>query len=429
MCEQMHLVPLRSAEPPSRGCSRQGRVHSRGNAVGQVGRGERVDVDRQTMGVGAGGAAVVGVAFGMARYAYGVTLPDVRSEFGLSELLLGLIASGTFAGYLVGLLSAPMLSARRGPRAPTTVGGVCGVVGAATVALAPTAWILAAGAVLSGSAAGWVWAPYSDIVTEVAPRRHQPTLLAVITTGTSLGLVVLAVLALLGTLTSWRLTWAGIAVAAVAAALLNLRTVPHLDARGRDSDPSRGSPWRRAAVPTLVYAVLYFAAITIYFTYATEAARSGGLAGSTAPLVFAVIGVGGLVALRTARMARAVGTPAVGVVSVLVVSGALLLLGLGRTSLPLVLLSALLLGMGYMVGSALLAIWTKQVVPDRPGDGFTLALVVGAVTSIAAPAAMGALIPVLGLPELLVLVAAVATVGAAGLAVLSRPRAAVARGD
>jgi predicted MFS family arabinose efflux permease len=386
-------------------------------------------VDRHAIGVGAGGAAVVGVAFGMARYAYGLTLPDVRSEFGLSELLLGLIASGTFAGYLVGLVSVPIVSARRGPRAPTTVGAVCGVVGAATVALAPSPWILAAGAVLSGSAAGWVWAPYSDIVAEVVPRRQQPTLLAVITTGTSLGLVVLAVLALLSTLTSWRLTWAGIAVAAAVAALLNLHAVPQLDAWGRDRGAARRPPWRRATIPILVYAVLYFAAITIYFTYATEAARNGGLDRSAAPLVFAAVGVGGLVGVRTGRMARAVGSPAVGVGSVLVVSGALLLLGLGHTSLPLTLVSALLLGMGYMVGSSLLAIWTAQVVPDRPGDGFTLALVVGAITSIAAPAAMGALIPVLGLATMLVLVAVLAALGAIGLAALPRPRAAVARED
>jgi predicted MFS family arabinose efflux permease len=385
-------------------------------------------VDKQTIGVGVGGAAVVGVAFGMARYAYGLTLPDVRSEFGLSELILGLIASGTFAGYLVGLLAVPRLSARRGPRAPTTVGGVCGVVGAATVALAPSPWILAAGAVLSGSAAGWVWAPYSDIVTRVAPRRHQPTLLAVITTGTSLGLVVLAALGLLATFVSWRLTWAGIALAAAVAALVNLRAVPPLEAppRSRKEAP-RGSPWRRAMIPPLTYAVLFFAAITIYFTYASEAARSGGLAVSAGPLLFALIGVGGLVALRTGRMTRAVGTPAVGVGSACVVSCALALLGLGSTSLALTLFSAVLFGMGFMVGSSLLAIWTAQVVPDRPGDGFTIALVVGAVTSIAAPAAMGALIPVFGLPAMLLLVAAVVAIGAITLVVLPRLRRASAQ--
>jgi hypothetical protein len=181
-------------------------------------------------------------------------------------------------------------------------------------------------------------------------------------------------------------------------------------------------------VPALAYAVLYFATVTVYFTYASEAARTGGLPGSTAPILFAVVGVSGLVALRTGRMARAVGTPEVGVGSVLVVSGALVLLGLGHTSLPLTLLSALLLGMGYMVGSSVLAIWTEQVAPDRPADGFTLALVVGAFTSIAAPAAMGALIPVFGLPEMLVLVAAAAAVGATGLALRSRQRGTIAKG-
>ncbi len=385
-------------------------------------------MDRATIGVGVGGAAVVGVAFGMARYAYGLSLPDVRSEFGLSELLLGLIASGTFGGYLVGLVSAPRLAARRGPRAPTTVGGMCGVVGAATVALAPSPWVLAAGAVLSGSAAGWVWAPYSDIVIRVAARRHQPTLLAVITTGTSLGLVGLAGLSLLATFGSWRLTWAGIAVAAATAALVNLRAVPRLDARRADGGSAPRSPWRRAMLRPLVYTVLYFAAITAYFTYASEAARSGGLGAAAAPLVFALVGIGGLVALRTGRMTRALGAPAVGVASVFVVSGALVLLGLGRASLSLTLLSALLLGAGYMVGSSLLAIWTAEVVPDRPGDGFTVALVVGAVTSIATPAAMGALIPLLGLAATLVMTASGATAGALVLAVAPRVQRARRRG-
>ena len=98
------------------------------------------------------------------------------------------------------------------------------------------------------------------------------------------------------------------------------------------------------------------------------------------------------------------------------------MLGLGSSSLAVTLASALLFGAGFMVGSSLLAIWTAQVVPDRPGDSFTIALVVGAVTSIATPAASGALIPFVGLPTLLVLVAAVAAVGAVALGVVQRLR-------
>ncbi|MDH6229275.1 YbfB/YjiJ family MFS transporter [Streptomyces sp. MJP52] len=80
--------------------------------------------------IGLAGAAVIGVAFGMARYAYGLTLPDIREDLALSELVLSLIAGTTFAGYLTGLLLAGRIAARRGSRAPTTVGGACGAAGA-----------------------------------------------------------------------------------------------------------------------------------------------------------------------------------------------------------------------------------------------------------------------------------------------------------
>ncbi|WNB84803.1 MFS transporter [Cellulomonas sp. ATA003] len=182
--------------------------------------------------VGVAGAAVVGVAFGMARYAYGLTLPGIRQELALSEMVLGLVASATFAGYLAALLLAGRLADRHGPRAPTTVGGVSGALGAASVTLANTPWLLAVGVVLAGSAGGWVWAAYSDIVARTVAARQQPRALAIITTGTGGGLVALGGLALLGALGSWRVVWAGIAVAAMVAAALNLRLVPR-------SEPSR----------------------------------------------------------------------------------------------------------------------------------------------------------------------------------------------
>lgn len=361
------------------------------------------------MRLGVGGAAVVGVAFGMARYAYGLTLPDVRAEFGLSELLLGLIASGTFAGYLAGLMCVPYVAARFGPRAPTTVGGLCGVAGAATVALAPTPGLLAAGAVLAGSSAGWVWAPYSDIVAAVVPVRHRPTLLAVITTGTSGGLLGLGMLGVIATLTSWRFAWAGIALAAAVAAVINLRTVPRLRPRAGGPAIPR-PPLRRSMVRPLAYAVVYFAACTIYFTYASDAARSGGLAAAAGATLIAVIGIGGLLGLRTGTVTGVIGPARAGAACLVVVGGSLALLAFGRSSLAMVLVSALLFGAAYMVGSAVLAIWTAEAVADRPGDGFTVALVVGAISSIVAPAAVGAFVPALGLPTVLQLIAAASVV-------------------
>jgi hypothetical protein len=82
----------------------------------------RTDLTSAATRVGVAGAAVVGVAFGMVRYALGLTLPDVRRELGMSDALLGVVASGTFAGYLAGLLLAVPLAAWKGPARPPRSG-------------------------------------------------------------------------------------------------------------------------------------------------------------------------------------------------------------------------------------------------------------------------------------------------------------------
>ena len=370
--------------------------------------------------VGLAGAAVVGVAFGMARYAYGLTLPDIRRDLGLSELVLGLVASATFAGYLVGLLLTGPLAARRGSRAPTTVGGACGALGAVIVTVAQSPWLLAVGAVLAGSAGGWVWAPYSDIVTRTVSSRDQPRALAIITTGTSGGLVALGGLAVLAALGSWRLVWGGIAVAAVTAALVNLRLVPRTRPAprpdGRRGTASLVRPLRVAGA----YSVVYFAVIVIYFTYASDVLQRGDLPAAAVPALYVAVGVTGVVAVTTGAVAQRLGSSRVAALCLMTVAAALALLGLAGDSLAATAASACIFGLGYMTGSAVLAVWTAELVPDRAAAAFTACLVVGAVTSVAAPAVAGAVIPGLGLGTLLVLTAGVSLLSGVAL-LLHRP--------
>ncbi|MFI7742464.1 MFS transporter [Kocuria rhizosphaericola] len=372
--------------------------------------------------IGLAGAAVVGVAFGMARYAYGLTLPDIREDLGLSELVLGLVASATFAGYLAGLLLAGPLAARHGSRAPTTVGGACGVLGSVIVTVAQSPGLLAVGVVLAGSAGGWVWAPYSDIVTRAVSLRQQPRALAIITTGTSGGLLLLGGLAVFAALGSWRLVWAGIALAAVAAAIVNLRLVPRTSPVPRP-DARRGTSSLAAAlrVPG-AYSVVYFAVIVIYFTYAADALDRGSLPAAAVPALYAAIGLTGMVGVATGTLAQRMGSARVAALCLGTVGAALALLGLASDSLTATMVSACIFGVGYMTGSAVLAVWTAELVPDRAGAAFTACLVVGALTSVAAPALAGVVIPGLGLGALLVLTAAVSLLSGAALMLHGSPR-------
>jgi len=273
--------------------------------------------------------------------------------------------------------------------------------------------------VLAGSAGGWVWAPYSDIVTRTVPPGQQPRTLAVITTGTSGGLVLLGALALLTAPTSWRLVWAGIALAAVAAAAVNLRLVPPARpvAAGRPGTSSLARPLR---VPG-AYAVVYFAAVVVYFTYAADVLDRGALPPAAVPVLYAVLGVSGVVAVATGAFARRGGSARVAALCLVTVGAALGLLAVGSESLVVTAVSACLFGAGYMTGSAVLAVWTAEVVPDRAGTAFTACLVVGALSSVAAPALAGTAVPRLGLVPLLLVTAAVSVLGGVALLLQRRP--------
>jgi predicted MFS family arabinose efflux permease len=170
----------------------------------------------------------------------------------------------------------------------------------------------------------------------------------------------------------------------------------------------------------LTVAVVLFAAATAYFTYATDAARRGGLGEMAGPEVFVLVGATGLAGLGAGAMAMKVGARVVATGALVVLGASVLVLGLGAGSLAAVLTSAGLFGVGNTVGSAALPIWTAELVPGHPAAAFAAALVVGSLSSIATPAVVGALTPRYGLTAVLVAVAFATAATGLALAVTRR---------
>lgn len=371
--------------------------------------------DAAAVRVGVAGATVVAVQFGMGRFAFGLTLPDLRADpalstDGLSDPLLGLIASATFAGFLVGIVGAPLLARWLGPRAPTTLGCACGAVGGLLVLLSLHPGVLAVGAVLVGSAAGWVWAPYNDLVAVVASPVRRPGLLAAISTGTSLGLVAVALVAVAGP--GWRAVWAAVGLASAGAALLSLHWTP------RVAPVKRGRvrvAWRTLLVPA-AYAVGYYVATTLFFTYAAESLRRGGLPTSAGPALYAVIGVVGLVGLLTGRWCARIGARRVAASCLGLIAVALAVLGLAGDSWTAALAAAVVFAPGYMAGAAVIAVWTSALAPGAATAAMTGVLTVGALAAVVGPTVVGVLVGHLGLPTVLTGLAVLAAAGAAALA-------------
>lgn len=276
---------------------------------------------------------------------------------------------------------------------------------------APHPVVLAAGAVLVGSAAGWVWAPYNDLIAAVAPPARRPGLLALITTGTSAGLVAVAFVAVAGP--GWRTVWAAVGLASAAAALFNLRWTPRVP-----PVPHGGISrvaWRPLLLPA-AYAVAYYVATTLFFTFGADTLRRGGLPSEAGPALYAIIGVVGFVGLLTGRWCQRIGARRVAASCLGLLAVALAVLALAGDTWATPVAAAMVFAPGYMAGAAVIAVWTSSLAPDRPTEAMTSVLTVGALAAVVGPTVVGVLIGPLGLPTVLLGFAVLAAAGAAALA-------------
>ena len=92
------------ARSPSAECATATPAATAANARSSTRPGGRRHEDRagRSLLLASAGIAMVGISFGMARYGYGLLLPDIRAAYGLSSGELGLIGAGSYVVYLVG---------------------------------------------------------------------------------------------------------------------------------------------------------------------------------------------------------------------------------------------------------------------------------------------------------------------------------------
>lgn len=377
------------------------------------------DVDASAGGarrLGLAGFCATAVTFGPARNGYGLFLPEIREEFGLSTELLGFIASGLYAGYLGALVVVGFLAARVGPRVPVLVGLASACLGMALVALSPNVEVLVTGVVLAGTSAGWTWAPYNDAAERVVPPSSRDRVLSVVSTGTTFGIAVagLVALATLVLDTPWRAPWLAFAACAVAAAALNAWLLP----RGGSHGAKKASPggwsglgwlWSAASAPLFAVALSFGVVNAVYWSFAVDlVSGAGGASPATGPVLYAVLGGAGFAGLFTGDLSARFGLRRVLRATLASLGAAAGLLGLAAGWLPAVGASAVLFGAGTMVMSALLSVWSSAVFRERPSTGFSAALLLFGAGSALGPGAGGIFAASFGLGAAFLLTAVLA---------------------
>ncbi|MGY1680053.1 MFS transporter [Geodermatophilus sp. SYSU D01176] len=347
------------------------------------------------------GLAVVAVAFGLARYGYGLLLPQMRNTLALSLGQLGVIGGAGYGSYLVASLACPALLSRFGSRVTVMAGGAAAAAGMAVCAAAGGPLSLGVGVAVAGASPALVWPAYVDAVEEQLPADRRARGHGVINSGTAYGVAVAGPVSLLAT-GSWRVAWWTFAAAALLATIWAVRTLPQRAPRTHGSTGGGGlvAVAREQGARLLVAAFLAGLVAGCYSTFGVEAATAQAPLGEISGGVFqTLVGVSGVAGGIIGALLERTSLPRLLAVTASTLAASCLLLAAAP---GLVLVSAVLYGASFIAIVGLLLIWNNTLVPRTPATGITTAMLAMALGLVVGPPLAGAVAGAAGLTTVFV---------------------------
>ena len=352
------------------------------------------------------GLAMIAVTYGLARFAYGLFLPEMRETLDLSDATLGLIGAGSYAGYCLAVLGALVLTSRSGPRLVAVAAGSAAVVGMAAIAGAPTGWVLALGVLLAGSSSGLASPPMGEAVAASLREEKQDRANALINSGTSIGVALSGPAALLAA-EQWRAAWAAFALVGGAVVAWNALAMPRKPAGGAGPEgaaradvpgPSVRYLVGQRSVPLFAAATAVGFASAAYWTFSRDlVVRFGDLSGTGSTVFWTLIGVSGLAGGLAGDLVRRFGMAGAFRASVLSMAAAIGLLAAAPGAQLWAYSSAALFGSTYIMLTGLILVWSVSVFRELPSAGLGAAFLLIAVGQVLGTLAAGALAGIVGL--------------------------------
>jgi predicted MFS family arabinose efflux permease len=335
------------------------------------------------------GAAMIAVTFGLARYGYGLLLPDMRAETGMTAATAGVISSAAYASYLVVNIGVVQLASRWGPRLAVGGAAALAALGMLAIAVADGVVLLAVGVLVAGAAAGMAFPPYADIVDrEVAPARRD-MVWSTISSGTGWGVALAGPIAIVAG-DHWRAAWAVFVVLAVGVGVLATVKAPAHDG-DQMRRPQLSMSWFFCprSRPLLVSAVLVGGGSSTWWAFSVDAMRNTGLDATSARIVYAACGAAMLLASFSGVVFERRGLRSSYLGSTVLLAASLALLAVATANLAAVLVAAVLFGAFYATVIAAHGIWSARVFSTHPAAGLAAVSTALTIGTLAGPVLAG----------------------------------------
>lgn len=361
--------------------------------------------------------ALTAVSYGLARFAYGLLLPQIRTELSLNATAAGWIGSSAFAAYCAGIVFTFVCNDKLTPRTLAVLAGAAATLGMACIVVASSGWMLGAGVALAGLSTGLTSPPLASAVAAHFNDGCRARANAAINAGTAAGIVFSGAAAVLTT-GAWRELYALFALIGAAITVWLWFALP----AGPLHETSSGFPLKTLRRPGLAMLCTSAFAMglssTAIWTFGADSLRGEfGFTDTGIAWAWIALGVAGISGSLTGVLIDRYGMATIHRLSLLVIALAILTLAATGFSAAYGYAAMSVFGAAYIVSSGTYLIQGIRLLPDRPDLGLGVPFLCLALGQTAGAPVFGAMMGTAGTTQTLFAFAAPAC-----LAIFVRPR-------
>ncbi len=341
------------------------------------------------------GAALIAISYGLARFAFGLFVPQIREDLELSPSVIGIIGAIPLISFVLAALVAPIAANRAGARNTAVASGVFGLVGLLLISLASGPITLGLGVLFCGLCTGLMMPALTAAMQVLVDRSVHGRVSSVMNAGTSIGVAV-AVPAVIFMAGIWRYAYASFAMLALIGVITAWFLLPSVS-RVVPSNAAPAPPitamqwWRLFRLSLFAFAMGLIS--SAYWIFAPDLVVTlGELPPSSAGWLWLGVGIAGLGGAVIADLADRNNPPITQALMLMMLATSLAILAASPNQLVISAFSALVFGLSYMSLTGLYLMTGIRLLPGRLSMGPVLPFIAVSLGQAAGSPLVGVLV-------------------------------------